>query len=273
MDSNHRRYNRQIYNLISLPLENSPVESLDMVWDGMHTLRPIQTHSGYSQCVYNVIHNDGSYRVPYTQRIDRTRTDYLTADMPCRKRRVKPLFQWFSSHRMLCQWATTLHSFNQKIWGFCNLCWSSFVGDSATPKGCAGVEPATTQRVSPRLLPSALVYTTEFHPNGHDKTRTCIPGSWCTKHNSLDDFRLLYDITILIYELEGDTELVAERRQQTYSSSYIFVYTALKAGTTHQSGCLSNYRLLLPYAQLITGIFVVFFFKYTKAYLLISTCL
>ena len=78
-------------------------------------------------------------------------------------------------------------------------------------------------------------------------------------------------MTILIYELEGDTELVAERRQQTYSSSYIFVYTALKARTTHQSGCLSsNYRLPLPYAQLITGIFVVFFFKYTKAYLLIS---
>ena len=45
------------------------------------------------------------------------------------------------------------------------------------PKGCAGVVPATTQRVSPRLLPLALVYTTEFHPNGHGKTRTCIPGS------------------------------------------------------------------------------------------------
>ena len=41
----------------------------------------------------------------------------------------------------------------------------SFVGDSATPKGCAGIEPATTQRVSPRLLPSAFVYTIEFHPN------------------------------------------------------------------------------------------------------------
>lgn len=77
-------------------------------------------------------------------------------------------------------------------------------------------------------------------------------------------------MTILIYELEGDTTLVAERRQQTYSSSYIFCLHALKARTTHQSGCLSNYRLPLPYAQLITGIFVVFFFKYTKAYLLIS---
>lgn len=68
-------------------------------------------------------------------------------------------------------------------------------------------------------------------------------------------------MTILIYELEGDTTLVAERRQQTYSSSYIFCLHALKARTTHQSGCLSNYRLLLPYAQLITGIFVVFFFQ------------
>ena len=44
----------------------------------------------------------------------------------------------------------------------------SFIGDSATPKGCAGIEPATTQRVSPRLLPSAFVYTTEFHPMGKD---------------------------------------------------------------------------------------------------------
>lgn len=137
-----------------------------MVRDGMHTLRPIQTQPGYSQCVYNVIHNDGSYRVPCTQRIDRTRTDYLTADMPCRKRRVKPLFQWFSSHRMLCQWATILRVFDQRSEGY-NLRWSSFIGDSATPKGCAGVEPATTQRVSPRLLPSALVYTTEFHPMGN----------------------------------------------------------------------------------------------------------
>lgn len=48
----------------------------------------------------------------------------------------------------------------------------SFLGDSATPKGCAGIEPATTQRVSPRLLPSAFVYTTEFHPNRRGRIRT-----------------------------------------------------------------------------------------------------
>lgn len=40
------------------------------------------------------------------------------------------------------------------------------------PKGCAGVEPATTQRVSPRLLPLAFVYTTEFHPNRRERIRT-----------------------------------------------------------------------------------------------------
>lgn len=105
--------------------------------------------------------------------------------------------------------------------------WNAYLTSNSNPfrvlsKGCAGVEPASTQRVSPRLLPLAIVYTTEFHPNGHGKTRTCIPGSWCAKHNNLDDFRLLYDMTILIYELEGDTTLIAERRRQTYSSSYIF---------------------------------------------------
>ena len=48
-----------------------------------------------------------------------------------------------------------------------------------------------------------------------------ISGSGAPARNNPDDFRLLYDMTILIYELEGDTTLVAERRQQTYSSSYI----------------------------------------------------
>ena len=107
------------------PLEYSPVESLDIVWDGMHTLRPIQTHS-----------------------------------------RVLSMMQLY---RGFC--------YPKRSWQDSNL---------------------------------------------HLRLR-------CTSHNNLDDFRLLYDMTISIYELDRDTNLVAERRQQTYSSSYIFVYTALKS--------------------------------------------
>ena len=37
---------------------------------------------------------------------------------------------------------------------------AAFIGGICYPtKGCAGIEPATTQRVSPRLLPSAFVRT------------------------------------------------------------------------------------------------------------------
>lgn len=101
-----------------------------------------------------------------------------------------------------------------------------------------------------------------------------ISGSWCTLRNNLDDFRLLYDMTILIYELEGDTELVAERRQQTYSSSYIFYEWLIKVNYTSEWMFKPNHSPVNHRTTQKYRYFCSFFFKSIcrEILLLISTC-
>ena len=93
----------------------------------------------------------------YLKRIDRTRTGYPTVNMPCRKLSRKAVVSMvlFTPYALpMSYYPFTVLIKRSRYVPSC-----SFVGDSATPKGCAGIEPATTQRVSPRLLPSALVRT------------------------------------------------------------------------------------------------------------------
>lgn len=97
------------------------------------------------------------------KRIDRTRTGYPTVNMPCRKLSRKAVV----SMVLFTPYALPMSYYPSQFWskdrGMYPL--AAFIGGFCYPtKGCAGIEPATTQRVSPRLLPSALVYTTEFHP-------------------------------------------------------------------------------------------------------------